>query len=72
MHPGREIKPGTIGMPVPNLECRIVDVATGEDTERGELWMRGPNIMKGYLNNDAPFDVARGSAVVTAPYPSLL
>lgn len=50
---GREIKAGTIGMPVPNLECRIVDAATGEDTERGELWMRGPNIMKGYLNNDA-------------------
>jgi acyl-CoA synthetase (AMP-forming)/AMP-acid ligase II len=53
VHPGRALKPGTIGMPVPNLECRIVDVATGEDAERGELWMRGPNIMKGYLNNDA-------------------
>jgi acyl-CoA synthetase (AMP-forming)/AMP-acid ligase II len=53
VHPGREIKPGTIGMPVPNLECRIVDLATGEDAARGELWMRGPNIMKGYFNNDA-------------------
>ena len=52
IHPGWEIKPGTIGVPVPNLECRIVDVATGEDTERGELWMRGPNVMKGYLNDE--------------------
>jgi acyl-CoA synthetase (AMP-forming)/AMP-acid ligase II len=49
-------KPGTIGPVLPKMECRIVDPETGEDVEqpgeRGELWMRGPNIMKGYLNND--------------------
>jgi len=48
-------KPGTIGPCLPNMECRIVDPETGEDAEegeRGELWMRGPNIMKGYLNNE--------------------
>jgi acyl-CoA synthetase (AMP-forming)/AMP-acid ligase II len=48
-------KPGTIGPVLPNMECRIVDPETGEDAEqgeRGELWMRGPNIMKGYLNNE--------------------
>jgi acyl-CoA synthetase (AMP-forming)/AMP-acid ligase II len=48
-------KPGTIGPVLPNMECRIVDPETGQDAaegERGELWMRGPNIMKGYLNND--------------------
>ena len=48
-------KAGTIGPVLPNMECRIVDPETGEDAEpggRGELWMRGPNIMKGYLNND--------------------
>jgi len=53
--PDGELKPGTIGTAVPNLECRIVDVETGQDAEqgeRGELWMRGPNIMKGYLNNE--------------------
>ena len=53
--PMGEHKPGTIGPVLPNMECRIVDPETGEDAgegERGELWMRGPNIMKGYLNND--------------------
>ena len=46
--------PGSIGPPVPNTECRIVDVVTGEDApagERGELCIRGPQVMKGYLNN---------------------
>jgi acyl-CoA synthetase (AMP-forming)/AMP-acid ligase II len=47
-------KPGSIGPPVPNTECRIVDPESGEDVEdgeRGELWIRGPQVMKGYLNN---------------------
>jgi acyl-CoA synthetase (AMP-forming)/AMP-acid ligase II len=46
--------PGSIGPPLPNTECRIVDVASGEDVpdgERGELLIRGPQVMKGYLNN---------------------
>jgi acyl-CoA synthetase (AMP-forming)/AMP-acid ligase II len=46
--------PGSIGPPVPNTECRIVDVASGEDAvagEPGELLIRGPQVMKGYLNN---------------------
>ena len=46
--------PGEVGPPVPNTECRIVDVATGEDSvagEPGELLIRGPQVMKGYLNN---------------------
>ncbi|MGO9496675.1 MAG: 4-coumarate--CoA ligase family protein [Solirubrobacteraceae bacterium] len=46
--------PGSIGPPVPNTECRIVDAATGEDApagEPGELCIRGPQVMKGYLNN---------------------
>ena len=53
--PRGQHKPGTIGPVLPNMECRIVDTETGEDAEeggRGELWMRGPNIMKGYLNNE--------------------
>ena len=46
--------PGEVGPLVPNTECRVVDVATGEDApagEAGELLIRGPQVMKGYLNN---------------------
>ncbi|QYN34021.1 AMP-binding protein [Pseudonocardia sp. DSM 110487] len=45
---------GSIGVPMPNVEARVVDPGTGEDVavgERGELWCRGPNVMRGYLNN---------------------
>ncbi|MGY1635388.1 4-coumarate--CoA ligase family protein [Geodermatophilus sp. SYSU D00742] len=45
---------GSVGLAVPNTECRLVDPATGQDVgpgERGELWVRGPQVMKGYLNN---------------------
>ena len=45
---------GSIGLPIPNIECRIVDAAEGE-TELpvggiGELLLKGPNIMQGYWN----------------------
>ena len=46
--------PGSIGPAAPNTECRIVDVATDQDVpagEPGELCIRGPQVMKGYLNN---------------------
>ena len=45
--------PGSIGPLVPNTECRIVDVLSGNDApagEPGELFIRGPQVMKGYLN----------------------
>jgi len=45
---------GSIGFPVPNTECRVVDIGTDEDVETGEpgeLLIRGPQVMKGYLNN---------------------
>jgi acyl-CoA synthetase (AMP-forming)/AMP-acid ligase II len=46
--------PGELGPLNPNTECRIVDVLTGEDTpagEPGELLIRGPQVIKGYLHN---------------------
>jgi acyl-CoA synthetase (AMP-forming)/AMP-acid ligase II len=45
---------GSIGHPLPMTECRIVDVATGRDlgpNQDGELRIRGPQVMKGYLNS---------------------
>jgi acyl-CoA synthetase (AMP-forming)/AMP-acid ligase II len=50
-----DYRPGTSGVTVSNTESRVVDPATGEDQgvgDRGELWVRGPQVMKGYLNND--------------------
>jgi acyl-CoA synthetase (AMP-forming)/AMP-acid ligase II len=49
-----DIDRGTIGVLMPSVEARVVDPVTGEDVaqgQRGELWCRGPNIMRGYLNN---------------------
>lgn len=47
-------KPGSVGVTAPNTETRIVDPETGESVGvdvDGEVWVRGPQVMKGYLNN---------------------
>ncbi|KAL6955728.1 4-coumarate--CoA ligase-like 6 [Sarracenia purpurea var. burkii] len=44
----------SIGLLAPNMEARVVDLVTGSflpPSKGGELWLRGPAIMKGYLNN---------------------
>jgi len=49
-------KPGTVGWCVADAELRIMDPASGAELgagEVGELWFRGPNVMKGYLHNAA-------------------
>ena len=46
--------PGASGLAAPNVLCRIVDIETGLDLDtgaEGELWIKGPNVMQGYLNN---------------------
>jgi len=46
---------GSSGLALPNTQCRIVDAETGEDLaagEKGELWIKGPQVMMGYLNNE--------------------
>jgi len=49
-----EVPKGSVGFAIPNTECRLIDPATGTDAAEGhsgELWVRGPQVMKGYLNN---------------------
>jgi acyl-CoA synthetase (AMP-forming)/AMP-acid ligase II len=56
-----EVVPGSVGPSVPNTECKVVDGANGKElgrNEDGEIWIRGPQVMKGYLNNP---DATRGS-----------
>src|SRR5256714_13471427 len=50
----RKVKLGSVGPPAPNTECKLVDPATGEEcgpNEEGEVCVRGPQNMRGYLNN---------------------
>lgn len=45
---------GTVGVPLPDTDCRIVDLEEPDKVlgvgERGELCIRGPQVMKGYWN----------------------
>ena len=44
-------KPGSIGLALPGLEVRIVDLETFEDVptgQEGEIWLRGPGVTPGY------------------------
>lgn len=50
----------SVGPTIANMECKLVDPATGEEvdypadgvSQPGELWCKGPNIMVGYLGNE--------------------
>ncbi len=59
MHPDQpDVRFETIGPALPNVTFRVVDVKTGQDvevpatgeSEPGELWCSGPNVMLGYYN----------------------
>ncbi len=50
--PEDDYRAASVGTLVAGTEARLVDPDTGKDAEaRGELWIRGPQVMKGYLNN---------------------
>lgn len=50
-------EPGSIGRNIAGCELRLVDPVTKEDItdhgQTGEIWVRGPHVMKGYLNNES-------------------
>ena len=51
--PPRVSKFGSVGVAAPNTECKIIDLESGEPLgpgQKGEVCVRGPQIMKGYLN----------------------
>jgi acyl-CoA synthetase (AMP-forming)/AMP-acid ligase II len=44
---------GSVGRNAPNIECKIIDLATGRElgpSQDGEILYRGPHVMRGYLN----------------------
>jgi len=55
-----KIVPGSIGLPLPNTDMRIVDIESGTRDmpvgEAGEVLFRGPQVMKGYYNKQAETD----------------
>jgi long-chain acyl-CoA synthetase len=49
-------KIGSIGIPIPNTDAKIVDLVTGQDLppgQIGELLVKGPQVMQGYWNDEA-------------------
>ncbi|MBL8212762.1 MAG: AMP-binding protein [Bryobacterales bacterium] len=57
-HPrvGEKVRHGSVGVLTRSTEAKLVDLETGEEAapgQPGELWVRGPQIMKGYYNRPA-------------------
>ncbi|NSW52753.1 MAG: AMP-binding protein [Anaerolineae bacterium] len=65
-----DIRPGTIGLPLPGVDARIVSLADGVSEmpvgEIGELILRSPQVMRGYLNRPQESElVLRGGWLYT-------
>lgn len=46
-----KVKTGSIGLPIPDTDMRVVDIHTGKDCDvdqPGEMWVKGPQVMRGY------------------------
>lgn len=54
-----DIRKKSVGLPIPETEIKVIDQATGEDLptgEVGEMMVRGPNVLKGYWQNQEETD----------------
>ncbi len=63
---GGTCKVGSIGIPIPNTDAKIVDLMTGEDLapgQIGELLIKGPQVMQGYWNPEGKDEDAPESAL---------
>lgn len=53
---------GQLGKLLPGMQARLVDAGTGKDVDacggQGELWIRGPNVTKGYVDNPSATSAA--------------
>jgi len=66
----KTVRVGSIGLPLPNTDARIVDLETGTRVlgigETGELAVRGPQVMKGYWRRpEETLQVLRGGWLLT-------
>ena len=55
INPESMVKPGSVGVLVPNVCVCVVDIESGERLppgQSGEIWVRGPNQMSGYAGID--------------------
>jgi acyl-[acyl-carrier-protein]-phospholipid O-acyltransferase/long-chain-fatty-acid--[acyl-carrier-protein] ligase len=68
-------RPGTIGRPLKGVDVKVIDLDSGADLPHGQhglLLVRGPNVMKGYLNRpDLTAEVMRGDWYVTGDVASI-
>jgi len=63
------IRPGSVGIPVFDTECKVADLVTGEDLppdKEGEICIKGPQVMQGYWNEpEETAEVLKGDWLYT-------